>query len=85
VNPLVEKAPPTKRPVQVARADKESQLSLLDGAFTRILPRVQPVLLLGLVGVIIYGLITVIHHTTNRTLILRCKWGLSSIRAPYHQ
>ena len=42
VNPLVEKTPPTKRPVQVAQADRESYLSLVDGTCTHIRPRVQP-------------------------------------------
>ena len=36
---------------------------------TNIKPRVQPSLLLDLVGEVIYGLVTVIHLTTNRTPI----------------
>ncbi|MBD2197204.1 MULTISPECIES: hypothetical protein [Calothrix] len=50
-------------------ADKESQLSLLGGAFIRIRPRVQPLVtvICCRVGVIMCGLITAIHHTTNRT------------------
>jgi len=48
VNPLVEKTPPTKRPVQVARADRESYLSLVDGTCTHIRPRVQPFSMIGL-------------------------------------
>ncbi len=42
-------------------AGRESQLSLLDRIFTCIRPRVQPLLLLDLVGEFIYGLLTVIH------------------------
>ncbi|HEY9830920.1 MAG TPA: hypothetical protein V6D26_10090 [Stenomitos sp.] len=60
-------ASPSRNRVWSVWADKESQLSRLGGAFTRIRPKVQPTLLLVLVGVIIYGLATVIRHTTNRT------------------
>jgi hypothetical protein len=50
------------------RPDRESYLSLIDGTFTRIRPRVQPFLLLDWVGSVMYGLDTVIRATTNRTL-----------------
>ena len=68
MSPLEEKAPRTKRPFQVARADRESRLNLAGRAFTYIILRVQ--LDLGvLAGMLMYGLITAIQHSTNRTTL----------------
>jgi hypothetical protein len=62
-------ASPSKNRVWSVWADKESHLSLVGRTFTCIPLRVQPFLFLNWAGVIIYGLITEIHHTTNRTSV----------------
>jgi len=49
-------------------AGKESHLSLVGEAFTRIRPRVQPRPFVDLVGKVMYGLDTVFHFATNRTV-----------------
>ena len=65
-------------------AGKESHLSLVDGAFTRIRPRVQPFPFLELVGVVIYGLVTVIHTQRIAPLprfwsVILLRWGRMSL------
>ena len=53
-------ASPSRKRVWSVWAGQESQLNLLDRIFTCIRPRVQPLLLLDLVGEFVYGLVTVI-------------------------
>lgn len=65
-------ASPSRNRVWSVWADKESHLSLVGRTFTCICLRVQPFLFLDLVGVIIYGLATVIHYATNRTPSYDC-------------
>ncbi|MBM0744638.1 hypothetical protein JOY44_24035 [Phormidium sp. CLA17] len=70
-------ASPSRNRVWSVWADKESYLSLVGRTCTCIRPRVQPSLLLDLVGEVIYGLVTVIHLTTNRTPIYEV-WSITA-------
>ena len=49
-------------------AGKESPLSLRGRAFTFILSEVQPFVFIRKVGMLMCGLVTVIQHSTNRTV-----------------